>query len=255
MTAFYFLIIGRMSFLYWGGGGGEDGHAEVYGVSVHYLLTYEETYNRFNLPYYSFLGFPESFSKMLWYNSDYPLYIVRKRYPEYSFYWLIENDVYYNASDYSLFLDEYLFSKNELMWNFGKSSGRWYWDNFADWIYQWSDRYRCLFAIIRLSGKAIDYLYSRRLSIGDKFKEFVQSGNKDKRYPFCELFVPSELMLYNYQCECLHMHNHKVGYCPETTADFYTQKRFEHFDNTLYHPIKDSSFLYTIQDKTGLKWL
>lgn len=230
-----------------------NGWARIYGVWVHYLLTYESNYNRLRLPYYAFFGYPENFSKMLWYNCDYTYYIIRDIFPYYQYYWQIEYDVYYNGEDYRLFLDSYLNNSSELLYNFGESPQTWYWDKYSDWIYPSLSRYCCLYPIMRLSGLAIDYLYKRRIEIGKIFKEIVELDNKDKRYPYCELFTATELMAGGFICECLP--NHKIGWSENSTMEFYSEKKYMIYDNIFYHPVKDSSFLSAIKNKTGLKWL
>ena len=84
---------------------------------------------------------------------------------------------------------------------------------------------------MRLSARAIDFLYRKRL---EQTKLFKNSTVKNKNWAFCEIFVPTELMNGGFICEEL---NEERGmFTPHVYLN--DERIFLKPDNHLYHPVK-----------------
>lgn len=231
---------------------GNEGSARIFGRWTRYNLIYEQDYLELNLPNYVMYNRCSEFGKVLWYNADYPFYVIRDRYPSYKFYWQLEYDIYFNSENYNNFFSYYVECSQELLYNYGRSNSSWAWDGHVDWLYDTNSRMMSFFPLSRLSGDAIDYLYKRRLQTGIEFSKFSSDYNSDKRYPYCELFVPTELTLGGFTC--LRLDGHRMAWDPADIADFYRECKYMNYDGLLYHPVKNPSFLADIKDKTGMLW-
>ena len=91
-----------------------------------------------------------------------------------------------------------------------------------------------MFAVVRLSARAIDFLYKKRL---EHFKPFTNSSVPNKKWIFCEIFVPTELTNGGFICE--NLNEPHVLFFPNI---YLNDKRiFLKPDNLLYHPVKSVS--------------
>lgn len=196
----------------------------------------ENIHKELNLPNITFTNLNSKFEDIMWYNGDFRYYFIKKYFPDYDFYWQIEYDIFCNGTSYQHFLDKYInYTEDFLCVNYRQLSktGKWYWLRDIDWIYQnKSTVYGSFFPITRLSTKAIDFLYRKRLE-----HEVIYKNLKDKtntRWLHCELFVPTELKYNNFSCA--NIIEPKIKFSPE--IDINEDRIFEIPDNQLYHPVK-----------------
>ena len=175
-------------------------------TSVKCFFFDSKLHEEMQLPYITFNG-EKDFGGVMWHNGDYRFYYFKKFFPDYDYYWLMEYDVFCNGENYAGFLDKFKDNRADLIVNefrIENKNGSWVWTYGLDWIYKDVEIYGSLFPVVRLSARAVDFLYKRRL----EHKEIFQnSTDKDKRWIFCELFAPTELMNSGFSCENLNEEN------------------------------------------------
>jgi len=199
------------------------------------FLIDEQILEEFNLPYYTDDPNNTDFGKVMWYNSDYPQYIVRKYFPKYDYYWLIECDVFCNGKSYKPFFKKYKHNKSDLIIKDYRpihSDSDWWWQYKTEWCYNNTPLYGSLFPVVRISGDAIDFLYKKRLEQADLFNKVKE--NTDNRWIFCELFIATELTNNNFKCQDLD--EPFIRYLPVYNLN--KERIFEKPDFRLYHPVK-----------------
>ena len=187
-----------------------------------------------NLLRINFYG-EKDFGRVMWTNCDYRFYYVKKFFPNYKYYWQIEYDVFCNAPTYEGFLKKFKNNRADLLINefrtTKKNSADWIWNQHIDWAYS-DDKaiYRSLYPVVRLSARAVDFLYNQRLH----YKKIYNPEDDKNRWQNCELFTATELMNNGFLCENLDEPN--VRYQP----NFYLNddRFFLIPDNKLYHPVK-----------------
>lgn len=177
-----------------------------------------------------------SFYLSMWHNADYRFYYIKKYLPDYEYYWQFDYDIFCNGKSYKPFLDKYA-NKNEdvLICRFREETfnSSWSWTHNVEWLYEQSKTtlYGSFFPISRLSNRAVDFLYKKRLEHDKKFKEFPADENK--QWPFSELFVPTELLNNGYTGAAIDEPN--IGL---NEFDLNEDRFFEEPNNLLYHPVK-----------------
>ena len=204
-----------------------------YGSSVKCFFFDSNLHDEMDLPYFSHTG-EKTFAKVMWNNGDYRFYYVRKFFPDYDYYWQFDYDVFCNAPTYEGFLKKFSDNRADLLikgCNETTKDGTWPWSRGVDWIYSDKKIYAGFFPVERLSARAIDFLYKRRL---EHAKNFHEDGGKNK-WPFSELFTPTELMNNGFSCENLDEPNvHLKNFYLNDDRFFITP------DDKLYHPIKSA---------------
>ena len=164
-----------------------------YGVDVPCYFMNFEIYQKHKFPGYYDEKDGDNFNHFMWYNADYPIYLVANLFPDYDYYWQIEYDVYCNGKSYKTFFDEYENNKSDLLiCRYGIASNQWWPTEKTDWV--WSKDIRkccCILPIMRLSRSAANYLYEKRLEHGEIYKK--QMDSEDARWIFCEIFVATEI--------------------------------------------------------------
>ncbi len=176
------------------------------------------------------------FKDVMWANADYRFIYVRKYFPNYDFYWQFDYDVYCNGNSYNSFLNKYQKNNDDLIiCNFRPEShnSEWCWTHGVEWIYKNQPLYGSFFPVCRLSGKAIDFLYKKRMLHLDTYKEKYSEENK---WPSCELFVPTELMNNGFSCSSINDPTIHLN-----CYNFNNERFFEKPDNKLYHPVKSNT--------------
>lgn len=220
----------------------------IYQNDIKCITTNIKTFDNLNLPHYVMSGFDTDYGRVLWYNIDYPLYIMRKLFPNIEYFWQFEYDVYYNSTDYIAFFENLDKNENELiMTGLRQCNNNWVWGKNVDWIYKDIHKYSTFGPILRISKKAIDFLYKKRLEQKGIFDSLLEEyGPQDDRWwTHCELFIGTELM--NNGFNCINLHAPEVIYHPKEHEKFYKEKRYLNYDNKLYHPVKDPSFIEEIK--------
>ena len=208
---------------------------EFYGTKVTCFIFDKTIHNELHLPWYIQDQETDNFSKIMWYNCDYRFYYVKKHFPDYDYYWQFEYDIFCNGPSYQTFFDKYSPQTQDLLiLNFRKEQidGSWWWSKNTGWLYKYSPVYGSLFPIVRLTSAAIDYLYNQRI----KQKQLYQNIKdvKTNNWPFCELFVPTELV--NHGITVFRLDEPLITWDKE--YDLNQNRLFEHPYNLLYHPVK-----------------
>jgi hypothetical protein len=204
------------------------------GVTCKCFLYNSDIHDKSGLPLYS--GKVEefnNFSKAMWYNADYPFYIIQKYFPDFDYYWQIEYDVFCNGKTYKKFFNRNKKNKADLLCSQFRALENtvWGWKEKSDWVYKDAPTFGVFFPVVRLSKKAIEFLYNRRLEHSEIFKTVDKENN---RWIFCELFVPTELQNNGFTCS--NLDEPHLRFIPNW--NFNKQRVFEHPDDMLYHPVK-----------------
>ena len=188
---------------------------------------------KLQLPHFNFFG-AKKFEKVMYANGDYRFYYIRKFFPDYDYYWLLEYDVFCNGETYEGFLDKFKDNRADLIINefrIENKNGSWVWTYGLDWIYKDVEIYGSLFPVVRLSARAVDFLYKRRLAQREIFQNYTE---QNKRWTYCEIFVPTELMHGGFICE--NLNEERVKFLPYVYLN--DERIFLKPDNHLYHPVK-----------------
>ena len=209
---------------------------EFFGEKYKCFLYNENIHKSLNLPYYTGGKENDTFKNNMWYNGDYRFYYVKKIFPQYDFYWQVEYDIFCNGESYKPFLDKYVNNKADLIIQhkdrkIEPETKNWYWIDKTDWIYKGQKLHRSFYPLCRLSSKAINFLYQRRME-HDKIYSALED-KKINRWIMCELFTATELINNGYTHEYF---DEYFYYTPE--YDLTTTRIFENPDNRLYHPVK-----------------
>ena len=205
-----------------------------YGVSVKCFFFDSKLHDDLGLSHYTSYLFSheKKWADVQWANGDYRFYYVKSHFPNYDYYWHIEYDVFCNAPTYEGFLKKFANNNSDCLSTHLRSIDSNYdWAETKDlqWIYSYEQLYAIFFPAVRLSARAIDFLYQRRLYLSEIFHKF--SGKN--QWVFCEIFVPTELI--NNGFTCANIENQRCF-----LEDIYLNDEvfFRTPDNNLYHPIK-----------------
>ena len=186
-----------------------------------------------NLPHFIENG-KKNFGRTTLHHADSRFYYLKKFFSDYDYYWLIEYDVFCNAENYEGFLEKFADNRADLLIQAlqkGEKNSNDYYKGM-DWIYTDAEEiYAGLFAVVRLSARAIDFLYKRRLAQREIFQNYTE---QNKRWTYCEIFVPTELMHGGFICE--NLNEERVRFLPQIYLN--DERFFLQPDNHLYHPVK-----------------
>lgn len=203
-------------------------------LDVNCFIYDKNIHDELRLPYYSHQGKTDDLGQIMWHCSDYPFYMMRKYYPEYDYYWQIEADVFFNGNSYRPFIDKYN-NENDLIINQYREivkEADFFWKDHAKWIYKDVTKYAGFFPVVRLSGKAIDFLYPKRLEHAAIFNDCI--NDPTNMWLHCEVFVPTELSNNGFKCQ--NMSGENLRFLPIYKLN--EEKNFKKPDNQLYHPVK-----------------
>ena len=178
------------------------------------------------------------FEDVMWANADYRFVYVRKFFPNYNYYWQFDYDVFCNGKTYKTFLNKYNKRKDDLIiCNFRPESrsSEWCWVNGIEWVYANQQLYGSFFPVCRMTGRAIDFLYKKRLHYASIYK---QKFSIENRWPLCELFVPTELA--NNEFFCSTISENTIHLSPYNLNE---ERLIERPDKKLYHPVKSNNDL------------
>ena len=203
-------------------------------LKVNCFIYDKKIHDEMLFPYYSQQGKTDDLGEIMWHCSDYSFYVIRKYLPEYDYYWQIEADVFCNGDSYRPFIDRYS-NDNDLIINQYREIVKevdWFWKVRAEWIYKDTTKFAGFFPVVRLSGKAIDFLYPKRLEHAAVFSNSM--NNPDYMWLHCEIFVATELSNNGFKCQ--NMNSENLRYLPVYKLN--EEKKFKNPDNMLYHPVK-----------------
>jgi hypothetical protein len=165
-----------------------------------------------------------------WRCGDYGLYLARSQFPEVSHFWLIEYDVRLAGGPAEDFFAAFLRTHEVdfLAAHLRPAEADW------DWFAHASGRgvrpHRCLFTVVRLSARALDFLLEGRRRQG-------QMRQRRKVWPNDEAFVATSLANADFVCRDFNSFGH-VFYTPQTNS---TTGRF---DGDNFHPPPEGVRIY-----------
>jgi hypothetical protein len=134
---------------------------------------------------FSSLGLPNfPTGQVLWYNADYPLYVLRLAFPNALSFAMIEFDVAVNV-DLAAIMQQAITENTDLIAYALPDPPVWW--TWREWTgTHFANPVRLLLPVLILSGRAIDTLFARRLELaGRKWPETPAD------WPYCEVFIPS----------------------------------------------------------------
>lgn len=178
-------------------------------------------------------------SRFGWLCGDYFLYAGSQLLSGYDRYWMIESDVRMNFENASEFFDAFAEDASDLLaFHMYKSSGTWYWHSPMSYFTQ--DVYACLFPVVAISKKAVDFAFAERLKMSSNFDNIVPKDEK-RRWPNDESFLISTLMKNGFSTKSLNSPKRAftnkdtfgVG-LPKSDAQLHTQSP----DGMIYHPVQ-----------------
>lgn len=194
----------------------------------------KDVFSTMGLPYYTNKSDNVLFSKLMWYCCDYPIYVIRKFYPDYDYYWQIESDVFFNGKNYKPFFSRFKNDNRDLLltlfseYDLSKSPNKV--PQNDDWVYHNQVRGAGFFPVVRLSAKAADICYKKRLEHVKLFEKF--KDNPDNRWVYSENFVATECVQNGLNCGSLNEMN--IRFMPR-----YKKEDIPEADNKIYHPLKN----------------
>jgi hypothetical protein len=169
-----------------------------------------------------------------WRCGDYGLYLARARFPDEAFFWMIEPDVRFGGGGAAAFFQFFRNdSKSDLLVADLRAADRHYF-----WEYMVTARglapYRCIFPLLRLSARSIDYLLAKRVLL---------SRNRRRRrdWPNDESFVAT-LLMNNADMTCRDLNDFGTPLYDATTLSFWQPLdgdtlRMRDEGVTIYHPV------------------
>jgi hypothetical protein len=172
-------------------------------------------------------------SDFAWRCGDYGIYLARQRFPEIPYFWLLEHDIRIAGGQPTAFFETF---ENQpqidfLACNYRRANPDW------DWYFNASGRdiltFRCTFGIVRLSARAIDRLFAKRV-------EQAKISQRRKLCPNDEGFVATTLS--NGDFGCADFNDFGQIFYDNKTLSLHTPVRGETFAPTtsspmIYHPV------------------
>jgi hypothetical protein len=142
-------------------------------------IAHTDDFSAFGLP-----KFPHR--TVLWYNADYPLYLLRRQFPAASHYAMVEYDVAANIDLLQLLRHAASHGIDLIAHNIKECPTEWDWTATA--LKHFARPLQAFFPLLVVSGRAIDHLLARRLEI---YRNKAPQAHED--WPFCEAFIPSAI--------------------------------------------------------------
>ncbi len=166
-------------------------------------------------------GLHVDYGNIMWLCGDYALYLARREFPDAANYWLIEYDVTINRPEPISFFRELdrSHAHDFLSTHFREREAGWFWgDPMAP---EYAVVWRSYFPLVRLSGRAIDFLLERRILASSRIMAMEPDARPN--WPNDESFVACELHYHGFDCADFN-----------TLGDYYDGSTF--FNDVLLHP-------------------
>lgn len=135
------------------------------------------------------------FKKCGWQCGDYILYAARKFFPDYDFYWLVDDDLVFNCNFDDFIYETNKFDEDLISYSFSERDFTWDWTKSLNG-YRKYKIYGMLFCILRMSAKAIDFLKKSRVEYNLEFD--LNSRKNLNEYANDEVFTATLLKNNNY---------------------------------------------------------
>jgi hypothetical protein len=142
-------------------------------------LAHSNDFSAFGLPL-----FPHR--NTLWYNADYPLYLLRRQFPAASHIAMVEYDVAVNIGLAALLGHAHANGIDLIAHRLQDADPGWMWRKTA--LQHFTRPLQAFFPLLIISARAIDHMLARRLEILARGK-LVDHDD----WPFCETFIPSAI--------------------------------------------------------------
>ncbi len=145
-------------------------------------VTHNDDFSDFGLPAY-----PEDES--LWHNADYPLYRLRRQYPEATHYAMVEYDVAVNTDIMPMLRQAQQEAVDLIAADLGPADPQWVWYNTVGNYYR--TPLRAFIPFLVVSARGVDKMYQERRRIAAVYD--AAGGTHKMSWPFCEAFIPSAI--------------------------------------------------------------
>jgi hypothetical protein len=187
------------------------------------------------------LGLFHGTARPLWRCGDYALCAVRARHPGYRTYWMVEPDVRLNVAGKGTLFRRFEGEEADFLAGYvGEAPAQWDWRPCMEPFH--AGIHRSFFALVRLSGRALDLVVEARRRHLQRLAEATRSGRVSGsiRWPNDEVFVATVLAEAGLTSRDL---NAVAGplYTPETFGPFRPWLRHDFdrmgIDGRLYHPV------------------
>ncbi|MFT8307613.1 discoidin domain-containing protein [Acetobacter malorum] len=157
-----------------------------------FVIICDETKSKFSCGSYNKISHTEDISTLgieyipqfnLWYNGDYPLYVLMDTYKDADYFIMVENDVLINKNIDGLI--EYVYeNKIDVIFHDFQDTIEWAWEPTLTESFDITKK--CLFPFLLLSKNVLKYLFNRKKEIINKY-----INNEIKHLPYCEGFIAS----------------------------------------------------------------
>lgn len=137
---------------------------------------------------FSALGLPSYPAEgTLWFNADYPLYLLRQAYPRATHYVMSEYDVAVNTDIMPMLRQAQAEAVDMIAHDIRPSAPDWYWHYTACGHFE--APLRALIPFLVVSARAIDFMLRERRRIA--VDKGISPASPKADWPFCEAFIPS----------------------------------------------------------------
>lgn len=123
--------------------------------------------------------------RTLWFNADYPLFALRREFPDAELYVMIENDVIADADLAEVFRAALAEKVDFLATNIAEPAGGWPWVRTAQRLQL--PLQRAWIQILGVSARGVDALLEARLAL------LPTDDGTETNWPYCEVFIPTVL--------------------------------------------------------------
>lgn len=132
---------------------------------------------------------------LLWFNGDYPLYAFAARHPGYDYYFQLEYDVVITNGIAELIDDAAARHADFVGLTKGEPFDAWFWRDSCAGVYDGTAARHQLICLSLFSARALRHLLDRRLSMSR-----AHADGRLQAWPYCEAFVPTELVAAGMVC-------------------------------------------------------
>lgn len=184
----------------------------------------------------------KKFYNVMWQAGDYFYYAARKNLPNFDYYWLIDDDVFFNIDFSKFILKSEKISCDLLGMEIGPRKPNWWWYSSMEHLY--GDKvFGMLYPLSRLSGKAIDFLLEKRSNYISSCSESDYSSNNHalQKHANDEAFTATTLLNNNFSYESLYQ-NFKYelsGFFSTERPILEIEKNLNHTKGKILHPVVD----------------
>ena len=170
-----------------------------------------------------------------WRCGDYNFFMLASKFPNYDYYWLIEDDVIINrANPSSLFYDCMDLDQDVLAYHYSDAKAGWRWTDTVSPFYGRAKV--CVLPLIRLSSRFVAAAMKERQRLTTLFKETRKHIND---WPNDESFIASFAHHSNASIKPLESIDQETSRATMRTNPAFHQHdpRLKDFDNRTYHPV------------------